>query len=66
MTEQEKKAIYEEITNSIVILAKAAKAAGFTGEQTWNNTRAALVKLFGIPEEVAAFLIRTAWEKAAE
>ena len=67
MTEEEKKAIYDVVINSIIDLTAKTKAASFTGEQIWENTKHALVTLFpGLPEGVAAFLIREAWEKAAE
>lgn len=63
MTEQ--KAIYDEMINSIITLTKQAKAAGFTGKQIWENVIFAIVNMTSVPEGIAAFMVREAWEKAA-
>ena len=65
MTEEERQAIYSATVNSVVRITRMAKTAGLTGEQVWDCTKAALMGLFDIPESMAAFLVREAWEQAA-
>lgn len=65
MTEQE--AIYTAMMETIITLTKAAKATGkFTAEEIWENLKAEIMKMTGLPESVAAYLIRSAWEQASK
>ena len=65
MTEQE--AIRKAMAATIITFTKVAKATGkFTAEEIWENLKIAIMKMTGLSENVAAFLIRDAWEKTSK